>query len=66
MCLQRAPEKYIAGAALDRAGLDNVGILISNKLIGLQGLLEGKLLWSTVLLFAVCSSGYNAKFQGGV
>jgi hypothetical protein len=23
MCLQRAPEKYIAGAALDRAGLDS-------------------------------------------
>jgi hypothetical protein len=22
MCLQRAPEKYIAGVALDRAGLD--------------------------------------------
>jgi hypothetical protein len=24
MCLRRAPEKYIAGAALDRAGLDSV------------------------------------------
>jgi hypothetical protein len=24
MCLRRAPEKYIAGAALDRAGLDNL------------------------------------------
>jgi hypothetical protein len=23
MCLWRAPEKYIAGAALDRVGLDN-------------------------------------------
>jgi hypothetical protein len=23
MCLRRAPEKHIAGAALDRAGLDN-------------------------------------------
>jgi hypothetical protein len=23
MCLRRAPENYIAGAALDRAGLDN-------------------------------------------
>jgi hypothetical protein len=23
MCLRRAQEKYIAGAALDRAGLDN-------------------------------------------
>jgi hypothetical protein len=23
MCLRRAPEKYIAGAALDRAGLHN-------------------------------------------
>jgi hypothetical protein len=27
MCLQRAPEKYIVGAALDRAGIDNVGPL---------------------------------------
>jgi hypothetical protein len=24
MCLRRAPEKYIAGAALDRAGLYNL------------------------------------------
>jgi hypothetical protein len=24
MCLQRAPEKYIAGAALDRAGLEHI------------------------------------------
>jgi hypothetical protein len=24
MCLRRAPEKYIAGAALDRAGLDSI------------------------------------------
>jgi hypothetical protein len=24
MCLRRAPEKYIAGAALDRAGLDSL------------------------------------------
>jgi hypothetical protein len=23
MCLRRAPEKYIAGTALDRAGLEN-------------------------------------------
>jgi hypothetical protein len=23
MCLRRAPEKYIAGAALDRAGIDD-------------------------------------------
>jgi hypothetical protein len=24
MCLRRAPEKYIAGAALDRAGIQNI------------------------------------------
>jgi hypothetical protein len=40
MCLRRAPEKYIAGdkapagAALDRAGLDNVGSLTSHNRIG--------------------------------
>jgi hypothetical protein len=27
MCLQRAPEKYIAGAALDRAAVEECGIL---------------------------------------
>jgi hypothetical protein len=31
MCLRRAPEKYIAGAALDRAAL---GVEISNDVIG--------------------------------
>jgi hypothetical protein len=41
MCLWRAPEKYIAGAALDRAGLDNVGSLTSYNPIGLHGLLPG-------------------------
>jgi hypothetical protein len=47
MCLRRAPEKYIAGtkapagAALDRAGLDNVGFLLSDNPIGIQGLLRG-------------------------
>jgi hypothetical protein len=43
MCLRRAPEKYIAGAALDRAGLDNVGSSTSLNLIGLNGLLLGQL-----------------------
>jgi hypothetical protein len=43
MCLRRAPEKYIAGAALDRAGLDNVGSLTSHNPIGLHGLLRGEL-----------------------
>jgi hypothetical protein len=28
MCLRRAPEKYIAGAALDRAGLDSFCICL--------------------------------------
>jgi hypothetical protein len=27
MCLQRAPEKYIAGAVLDRAGVDDYIVL---------------------------------------
>jgi hypothetical protein len=46
MCLRRAPEKYIAGAALDRAGLDNVGSIASlNPVGGWVG--------TTVLLFFV-------------
>jgi hypothetical protein len=43
MCLRGALEKYIAGAALDRAGLDNVGCLISYSPVGLHGLLRGQL-----------------------
>jgi hypothetical protein len=35
MCSRRAPEKYIAGAALDRADLDSVGSLTSHNPIGL-------------------------------
>jgi hypothetical protein len=31
MCLRRAPEKYIAGAALDRADLDIHSILKSSQ-----------------------------------
>jgi hypothetical protein len=38
---RRAPEKYIAGAALDRAGLDNVGSSPSHNPLGLHGLLQG-------------------------
>jgi hypothetical protein len=36
MCLRRAPEKYIAGAALDRAGLDSrqCGILDDSQPFG--------------------------------
>jgi hypothetical protein len=34
MCLRRAPEKYIAGAALDRAGLHNVGSSTSHNRTG--------------------------------
>jgi hypothetical protein len=40
MCLWKAPEKYIAGAALDRAGLDNVGSSTSHNLIGLHACLR--------------------------
>jgi hypothetical protein len=40
MCLWRAPEKYIAGAALDRAGLGNVGFSTSHNPLGLHGLLR--------------------------
>jgi hypothetical protein len=36
MCLRRAPEKYIAGAALDRAALENVGSSTSHNPIGLH------------------------------
>jgi hypothetical protein len=42
MCLRRAPEKYIAGAALDRAGLDNMGSFTSHNPIGLHDLLRVK------------------------
>jgi hypothetical protein len=41
MWLRRAPEKYIAGAALDRASLDNVGSLTSHNPIGLHSHLRG-------------------------
>jgi hypothetical protein len=46
MCLRKAPEKYIAGAkapagaALDRAGLENVGPSTSHNRVGLHGLLQ--------------------------
>jgi hypothetical protein len=43
MCLRRAPEKYIAGAALDRAGLDNGGSLTSYNPTGLHGPSWGQL-----------------------
>jgi hypothetical protein len=36
MCLRRAPEKYITGAALDRAGLD---VMYGGEcLLGLSGI----------------------------
>jgi hypothetical protein len=42
MCLRRAPEKYIAGAALDRAGLGvryhpDPDIVIEGKLVNRCG-----------------------------
>jgi hypothetical protein len=43
MCLLRAPEKYIAGAALDRAGLDSVGSSTSHDPVGLHGLFYSSL-----------------------
>jgi hypothetical protein len=51
MCLRRAPEKYIAGAALDRAGLGNVGPLTSHNPIGLHFLLRGQF-YFTLLYFS--------------
>jgi hypothetical protein len=51
MCLRRAPEKYIAGAALDRAGLDNVGSSTSQNPIGLQGLLWEQLYCLSNILY---------------
>jgi hypothetical protein len=39
MCLRRAPEKYIAGAALDRAGLNSVASSMSHSPIALHCLL---------------------------
>jgi hypothetical protein len=41
MCLRRAPEKYIAGAALDRAALEHVGASASDSLMDIHGLLQG-------------------------
>jgi hypothetical protein len=49
MCLRRAPEKYIAGAALDRAGPDNMGSSTSHNPIGFHGLLQ-----EIALLFLHC------------
>jgi hypothetical protein len=43
MCLRRAPEKYFTGAALDKAGLEDVGASTSHTLMGLHGLLQGQL-----------------------
>jgi hypothetical protein len=43
MCLRRAPEKYITGATLDRAGLDNVGPSTSHNPMGLHGLFQEQL-----------------------
>jgi hypothetical protein len=36
MCLRRAPEKYITGAALDRAGLENTEASTSLNPVGLD------------------------------
>jgi hypothetical protein len=54
MCLRRAPEKYIAGAALDTAGLDNVVSSTSRICIGLHGLLGDSFTYFT------CSAQNNA------
>jgi hypothetical protein len=43
MCLRRAPEKYIAGAALDRADVDHIvskGLIIEERWIAKD--LEGR------------------------
>jgi hypothetical protein len=43
MCLRRAPEKYIAGAALDRAVLDN-RLTDDGEVVSLTRLLPGRFL----------------------
>jgi hypothetical protein len=48
MCLRRAPEKYIAGAALDRAGLDNVLILNISQPYRPQRSVRGQLYFNTM------------------
>jgi hypothetical protein len=65
MCLRRAPEEYIAGAALDRAGLDNVGSSTSHNPTGLHGLLRGfTLLFFTIANFLVAVGERWTKGRG--
>jgi hypothetical protein len=51
MCLRRAPEKYIAGAALDRAALDNMGSSTSNSPKVLQGMLWDSFIFLHIHIF---------------
>jgi hypothetical protein len=59
MCLRRAPEKYITGgmapvgAALDRAGLDNVEVSTSHNPMGLDGLLQGYIYLFIILILQI-------------
>jgi hypothetical protein len=43
MCLRRAPEKYIAGAALDRAGLRVLATVYNSDNLWVFGLCQSKL-----------------------
>jgi hypothetical protein len=49
MCLRRVPEKYIAGAALDRAGVETVGYSTSQNPTGFHGQLQEEL-YFTILV----------------
>jgi hypothetical protein len=58
MCLRRAPEKCIAGAALDRAGLDNMGSSTSYNPVGFHGLLRGWIYFFLLFLFSTEDGGH--------
>jgi hypothetical protein len=57
MCLRRAPEKYIAGAALDRAGLDSVRFSTYHNNICLHVLLRGNYLYKNINYYFVINTG---------
>jgi hypothetical protein len=58
MCLRRAPEKYIAGAAFDRAGLDNVRSLTSYKSYRPRRPFTGTILLLHVNMSNIKASGF--------
>jgi hypothetical protein len=58
MCLRRAPEKYITGAALDRAGLDRSPSLYQPSIFIHRGVF-GK------MLVTLCLSGNEFSYGAG-